>query len=131
MTEAQRGTPEYYETFGRVMEVLLDCTPLGSSTARGLRVWQVIPSGFGLDWTGGPHAMEIARALQQAADDVEMTHVLSPGDVSDIAERAYGDGVSLRVRGLLLQLRPTDTIGEAGERELVVARMRQAASSAG
>lgn len=28
--------------------------------------------GFGLDWTGGPHTMEIAQALHKAAEDDEI-----------------------------------------------------------
>ena len=112
--QTSRGTAESYETFGRLMTLLLHGGPLGGSTTAGeLNAWEKLGGGFAVSWTRGPHAAEVARVLRVLADDDEATDVLRSGDVTDVVDRE--GTVTMRVRGLPVDLRPDDTLGTAAE----------------
>ena len=122
-TTIQRGTPESYETFGRLMTLIFDMSPLRGSTATGISVWERLGGGFAVSWTGGPHAAEILTALEELAADDDLTTVVSPGDVADVV---LGDGTAtLRLRGVVVELRPHDTIGVQAEWAQAVSSLRE------
>jgi hypothetical protein len=109
-----RFTPAAFEIFGRLMTVLLDHSPLGSSTAQGVHTWVRLNGGYAVGWTGGPHPTEIAAALIAAAEDDDTTTVLSPGDVVPFDMSDPGR-VRLLVRGMPVELEGCETIGVEAE----------------
>ena len=113
-----RGTPRSFETIGRLMSYLLSFTSVGQTTeVRGLHFWHTPGGGCAVEWTGGPHAHEVLQELQLFAVDNEMTHVLSPGDISDVKE--IYSGIQFKFAEIPFQLRPVETIGIEAVRERV------------
>ena len=123
MTGTTRGTAASYETFGRLMTLIFDMSPLSGSTAAGVSVWERLGGGFGVSWTGGPHAAEVVAALTGLAADDEVTTVVSPGDVTDIV--VDEDAAFLRLRDVVVELRPHDTIGVEAEWAQAVTSLRE------
>ena len=122
-TTIQRGTPESYETFGRLMTLIFDMSPLSGSTATGISVWERLGGGFAVSWTGGPHAAEVVAALEGLADDDDVTTVVSPGDVTDVVQH---DGAAmLRLRDVVVELRPHETVGVEVEWARAVSSLRE------
>ena len=122
-TTTRRGTPASYETFGRLMTLIFDMSPLSGSTASGISVWERLGGGFAVSWNGGPHAAEVATALEHLAEDDDVTTVVSPGDVTDVVQH---DGTAtLRLRGVVVELRPHDTVGVAAEWAQAVASLHR------
>jgi hypothetical protein len=72
-----------------------------------------------VEWTGGPHAIEVIGELETLAADDEVTTVLSPRDITDVEEYVPG-AVKFRVRGIPFALRPLDTVGVEAELEKIL-----------
>jgi len=68
--------------------------------------------------------MEVVASLADLAADDEVTTVVSPGDVTDIV--VGGDGAAmLRLRDVVVELRPHDTVGVEAEWAQAVASLRE------
>jgi hypothetical protein len=121
-----RGTPRSFETIGRFLSCLLSFTSVRQTTeVRGLHIWHTPGGGCAVEWTGGPHAHEVLQELQLFAVDNQITHMLSPGDISDV-EEIYS-GIQFKFTGIPFQLRPVETIGIEAVREKELIRRRSRA----
>ncbi|WP_143517486.1 hypothetical protein [Pseudonocardia sp. MH-G8] len=117
MTENLVAPARPYETLGRFLSLLLEQTSAASATTvTGLHIWEKYGGGCVVEWTAGPHAMQVLRELEMLADDDATTTRLSPGDITDVDEYCPG-AVKFRVRGVQFELRPVDTVGVEAERE--------------
>ncbi len=105
-----RFTPVAFETFGRLMTVLLDHSLLRGSTVRGVHTWVRLDGGYAVGWTGGPHPSEIVEALVALAEDNDATTVLTPGDVVPF-DMSNPGRVRLLVRGMPVELEGFETVG--------------------
>ncbi len=123
MTGTTRGTAASYEAFGRLMTLIFDMSPLSGSTATGLSVWERLGGGFGVSWTGGPHAAEVVTALARLAADNEVTTIVSPGDITDVV--VGDDTAQMRLCDVVIELRPHDTIGVEAEWAHALASLRE------
>jgi hypothetical protein len=123
MMENAHEPGQEYETLGRVLRCMFDLgATLRTPTARAFHFWRRLEGGYAMEWTGGPHAVEVLAELEALAADDEVTGALSPGDITEAEEYSPG-AVSFRVRGVLFQLRPVDTIGVEADREQVLSRL--------
>jgi hypothetical protein len=72
-----------------------------------------------VEWTGGPHAIEVIGELETLAADDEVTTALSQGDITDVEEYVRG-AIKFRLHGIPFSLRPLDTAGVEAELEKIL-----------